>query len=297
MTSVATSPVRIDQLLAAGHTRSFEFFPPKSDEESATLSATLSDLETLEPSFVSVTYRGGHESRQRTFDLVTHIQRGRLISMAHLICVGHRRAEMRQILENYLACDVVNVMALGGDIPEDPDLVASEFRYALDLVELARDVGEFSIGVAAHPLGHPRSPDRRSDRRHLAEKLRLADFAITQFFFELADWTTLVQELGELDVTKPVLPGIMPVTTLAGVSRMAQMGAAVPAQLVARLETAHAAGGPAAVRAEGVRAASELCEQLLGAGAPGLHFYTLNRSTATREIHESLFGPHGVRRP
>lgn len=298
MTSVANSSVRIDQLLAAGNTRSFEFFPPKTSEESATLAATLAELESLEPSFVSVTYRGGRESRQRTFDLVTEIQRGgHLVSMAHLICVGHSRVEMRSILENYLASGVVNVMALGGDIPDDPGLVASEFRYALDLVELAREVGDFSIGVAAHPLGHPRSPDRQSDRRHLAEKLRLADFAITQFFFELNDWTTLVAELGGLGVSKPVLPGIMPVTTLAGVGRMAQMGAAVPPALVARLESAHASGGPPAVRAEGVRAARELCEQLLDAGAPGLHFYTLNRSTATREIHEALFGPHGVRRP
>ena len=290
--------MRIDQLLAAGLTRSFEFFPPKSDEESVTLAGTLHDLEQLSPSFVSVTYRGGRESRQRTFDLVTDIERdGHLVSMAHLICVGHGREEMREILENYLEAGVVNVMALGGDIPDDPDLVASEFRHAIELVELARDVGEFSIGVAAHPLGHPRSPNRASDRRHLAEKLRLADFAVTQFFFELGDWTTLVDELGELGVTKPVLPGIMPVTTLSGVLRMAHMGAAVPASLISRLQRADVVGGPAAVRAEGVRAAGELCEQLLDAGAPGLHFYTLNRSTATREIHESLYGPGGVRRP
>ncbi len=290
--------MRIDQLLAAGLTRSFEFFPPKSDEESVTLAGTLHDLEQLSPSFVSVTYRGGRESRQRTFDLVTDIERdGHLVSMAHLICVGHGREEMREILENYLEAGVVNVMALGGDIPDDPDLVASEFRHAIELVELARDVGEFSIGVAAHPLGHPRSPNRASDRRHLAEKLRLADFAVTQFFFELGDWTTLVDELGELGVTKPVLPGIMPVTTLSGVLRMAQMGAAVPASLISRLQGADVVGGPAAVRAEGVRAAGELCEQLLDAGAPGLHFYTLNRSTATREIHELLYGPGGVRRP
>ena len=298
MTSGDSRSVRIDQLLAAGLTRSFEFFPPKSDEESVTLAGTLHDLEQLSPSFVSVTYRGGRESRQRTFDLVTDIERdGHLVSMAHLICVGHGREEMREILENYLEAGVVNVMALGGDIPDDPDLVASEFRHAIELVELARDVGEFSIGVAAHPLGHPRSPNRASDRRHLAEKLRLADFAVTQFFFELGDWTTLVDELGELGVTKPVLPGIMPVTTLSGVLRMAQMGAAVPASLISRLQGADVVGGPAAVRAEGVRAAGELCEQLLDAGAPGLHFYTLNRSTATREIHELLYGPGGVRRP
>lgn len=298
MTSGVSRPVRIDQLLAAGLTRSFEFFPPKSSEESATLAATLHDLEALHPSFVSVTYRGGRESRQRTFDLVTGIQRhGHLVSMAHLICVGHGRSEMRHILESYRDAGVVNVMALGGDIPDDPSLGASEFRYAVDLVELAREVGEFSIGVAAHPQGHPRSSDRASDRRHLAEKLRRADFAVTQFFFELRDWTTLVAELGDLGVTKPLLPGIMPVTTLAGVARMAHMGAAVPPSLVARLDAAHAAGGAPAVRAEGVRAASELCEQLLDAGAPGLHFYTLNRSTATREIHESLFAARGDRRP
>jgi methylenetetrahydrofolate reductase (NADPH) len=298
MISVVSSSVRIDTLLAAGSTRSFEFFPPKSDEESATLGATLHDLETLSPSFVSVTYRGGRESRQRTFDLVTDIERGgHLVSMAHLICVGHGREEMREILTNYLDAGVVNVMALGGDTPDDSTLVASEFRHAIDLVELARDVGEFSIGVAAHPQGHPNSPDLVSDRRHLAEKLRLADFAVTQFFFELGDWTKLIDELGALGVTKPVLPGIMPVTTLSGVTRMAEMGAAVPPSLMNRLDTANARGGPSAVRDEGVRAAGELCEQLLDSGAPGLHFYTLNRSTATREIHEALYGPGGVRRP
>src|ERR1019366_1660007 len=140
------------------------------------------------PSFVSVTYRGGRESRRRTFDLMTDIERdGQLVTMAHLICVGHGREEMREILENYQRAGVVNVMALGGDIPDDPDLVASEFRHAIDLVDLAREVGDFSIGVAAHPLGHPRSPDLRSDRLRLAEKLRRADFAVTQFFFELGD--------------------------------------------------------------------------------------------------------------
>jgi methylenetetrahydrofolate reductase (NADPH) len=290
--------VRIDQLLAAGPTRSFEFFPPRSDEESATLAQTLTELERLEPSFVSVTYRGGRDSRQRTFDLVTDIERrGHLVTMAHLICVGHGREEMREILTNYLAAGVVNVMALGGDIPDDPGLVASEFTHALDLVELAREVGDFSIGVAAHPLGHPRSPDLASDRRHLASKLALADFAVTQFFFELSDWTNLVGQLADLGVVKPVLPGVMPVTTLGAVARMAQMGAAVPAELVERLESADARGGPRAVRDEGVRAAIELCERLLDAGAPGLHFYTLNRSTATVEIHEALYGTGGVRRP
>lgn len=283
--------MRIDSLFGADPTRSFEFFPPKSDEESAVLTTTLEELEPLHPSFVSVTYRGGRESRQRTFDLVTDIERrGHLTAMAHLICVGHSRAEIRQILNSYLEAGVQNVMALGGDVPNDPDLVDSEFSHAIDLVRMTREVGAFAIGVAAHPEGHPRSPDLASDRRYLAEKMDLADFAVTQFFFEAHLWSRLVEELGALGVTKPVLPGIMPVTTLGAVGRMAQMGARVPAPLVARLEAAHARGGAPAVRSEGIAAATDLCAQLLEAGAPGLHFYTLNRSTATREIHASLFG-------
>lgn len=283
--------MRVDQLLGRGLTRSFEFFPPKSDDEGAVLTRTLGELDPLKASFVSVTYRGGAASRQRTFDLVTQIQSdGHTSAMAHLICVGHSRAEMRELLTRYAEAGVENLMALGGDQPEDPLLAASEFTYALELVELAREVGEFAIGVGAHPLGHPRSSDLASDRRHLAAKLALADFAITQFFFSAQDYFTLVDQLGELGVTKAVIPGIMPVTTLSGVARMAEMGASVPRELITRLEDAHQRGGPGAVREEGVRAASELCGELLSVGVPGLHFYTLNRSTATREIHRSLFG-------
>jgi methylenetetrahydrofolate reductase (NADPH) len=282
--------VRVHELLAAGTTRSFEFFPPKSDQESVVLEATLTDLEQLHPSFVSVTYRGGRESRQRTYDLVTRIQRGgHITAMAHLICVGHTRSEIRDVLKNYADAGVQNVMALGGDIPDDPDQVASEFAHARDLVELAREVADFSIGVAAHPQGHPRSPDLATDRFYLAQKLELADFAVTQFFFQAHEWTRLVEDLAERGVNKPVLPGIMPVTTLGGVERMAEMGAGVPLSLVERLEAAHARGGPGAVRAEGIVAATELCAELLDANAPGLHFYTLNRSTATREIYNALF--------
>ena len=282
--------VRIDELLASSATHSFEFFPPKSDEETLKLEKTLSELAPLHPSFVSVTYRGGRESRQRTFDLVARIQRGGAITaMAHLICVGHTRAEMRDILKSYLDAGVVNVMALGGDIPDDPALQASEFSHAIDLVELAREVGEFSIGVAAHPQGHPGSPDLTSDRFFLAQKLALADFAVTQFLFERHEWVRLVEQLGERGVEKPVLPGVMPVTTLSGIERMAVMGARVPASLEQRLRDANARGGAPAVRSEGIRAAVELCRELLESNAPGIHFYTLNQSTATREIYDELF--------
>ena len=282
--------MRIDTLLAAGPTRSFEFFPPKSDDEARVLDATLSDLAPLAPSFVSVTYRGGAESRQRTFDLVTRIEHdGVVTAMAHLICVGHTRRAMADVLTGYAAAGVANVMALGGDVPDDASLVASEFAHAIDLVELAREIGDFAIGVAAHPQGHPRSPSRATDRYYLAEKLARADFAVTQFFFRADEWSVLVDELTDLGVDRPVLPGIMPVTTLSGVERMAAMGAAVPDELVLRLVAANEVGGAAAVRAAGIEAATALSAELLARGAPGLHFYTLNRSTATREIHRALF--------
>lgn len=282
--------MRVDDLLASGLTRSFEFFPPKSDEEVVVLERTLEEIEGLDPSFVSVTYRGGAASRQRTYDLVTDIQRtNRLTAMAHLICVGHRRSEMTDVLKNYADAGVENVMALGGDIPEDTDASESDFTYALELVELIREVGDFCIGVGAHPQGHPRSRDVASDRAHLARKLEAADFAVTQFFFEADEWVRLRDELAELGIEKPILPGIMPVTTMHAITRMATMGAAVPTRLVARLKAANQRGGAPAVRREGIKAASELGEELLAAGVPGLHFYTLNRSTATREIHRTLF--------
>ena len=280
---------RIADLLAKGRTYSFEFFPPKSDAEQATLVKTLRDLEPLGPSFVSVTYRGGAESRKRTFDLVTGMLRTTtLVPMAHLICVAHTRLELAEILVAYRTAGIENLMALGGDPPADPAEGLGELQHASELVELAHAIGGFSVGVAAQPGGHPLSVDRGIDRDHLAAKLSLADFAISQFFFEAAEYTQLVTELADRGVDKPVLPGIMPVTSLSSIPRMATMGAAVPPWMVARLEEADRRGGSEAVRQEGVAVATELCEQLLEAGVPGLHFYTLNRSNATREIYSAL---------
>jgi methylenetetrahydrofolate reductase (NADPH) len=279
----------IAALLAASRTLSFEFFPPKSDAEASTLATTLEALEPLAPSFVSVTYRGGAESRQRTFDLVARIKQTTSFEpMAHLICVAHSRAELVEILEQYRAIGVENLMALGGDPPTDPDAPRGELVHALELVELAREVGGFSIGVAAHPAGHPRSRSLAEDREHLASKLEQADFAITQFFYSPDEYTDLLADLDKLGVRKPVLPGIMPVTSLASLPRLAQMGAAAPLWAVERLEAADALGSKEAVRAEGVALATELCAALLEAGAPGLHFYTLNHSSATREIAQTL---------
>jgi len=280
---------RIADLLAKGRTYSFEFFPPKTDAEQATLVKTLRDLEPLGPSFVSVTYRGGAESRQRTFDLVTGMLRTTtLVPMAHLICVAHTRLELADILVAYRKAGVENLMALGGDPPTDPGDGPGELVHAAELVELAHAVGGFSIGVAAQPAGHPLSADLATDRDYLAAKLGLADFAVTQFFFEAREYNELVAGLAERGVEKPVLPGIMPVERLSSVPGMARMGAAVPGWMVERLEAADRRGGAEAVRHEGVACATELCEQLLNAGVPGLHFYTLNRSSATREIYAAL---------
>jgi methylenetetrahydrofolate reductase (NADPH) len=280
--------VLISDLLEQGPTFSFEFFPPKNDREQSTLVQTLRELEPLAPSFVSVTYRGGRESRQRTHDLVAGmLKTTTLTPMAHLICVGHTRLELADILVQLRKAGVENLMALGGDQPAD-GTGESELNHAVELVELARAVGGFSIGVAAHPGVHPLSPDRVSDRDHLADKLRLADFAVSQFFFEADSYFELISELADRGVNKPVLPGIMPIVRLTSAKRMAEMGGAVPSRLLRRLTRASESGGDEAVYAEGIAAATELCRELLAAGVPGLHFYTLNRSGATRQIYEAL---------
>ena len=280
--------MRIASLLAHGRTFSFEFFPPKTDEAQAQLAATINELAPLKPSFFSVTYGALGSTRTRTRDVVVELARsGSIPPMAHLTCVGHVRSEIDQLLGEYKAAGVENILALGGDLPADPtQLGPSDFRYALDLVEHLRTNFDLSIGVAAHPEVHPRSDTRESDRLHLAEKLRIADFAVTQFFFDVEHYLRLVDELGALGVHKPVIPGIMPVTNKGQIVKMAQMsGAVIPTWLTDRLASVNE---PADVRRIGVEVATELGERLLAAGAPGLHFYTLNRSTATREIYSNL---------
>lgn len=279
---------RIADLLAAGRTFSFEFFPPRNDAAQLSLGRTIAELEPLAPSFVSVTYGAGGSTRERTRQLVAWVRSETSITpMAHLTCQGHTRAEIAEILAAYREAGIDNILALGGDPPNDPaETRPSDYRYADELVDDVAAAGEFSIGVAAHPELHPRSPDRASDRRHLADKLARADFAVTQFFFELEHYVRMVDELADLGVTKPVLPGIMPITNKSQVTRMAEMsGAAVPDRILARLDTTD---DPEHTRRIGVEVATELCAALLEAGAPGLHFYTLNRSTATREIYANL---------
>lgn len=286
---------RVGDLLAAGRTYSFEFFPPKDGDEHRRLAQTLVALQPLEPSFVSVTYRGGPASRQATHELVAGMLRTTTLTpMAHLICAGHSRLELADILVGLRKAGIDNLMALGGDPPGDPSSPPGELAHAIELVSLARAVGGFSVGVAAHPALHPRSPSRASDRDHTAEKLDLADFAVTQSVFSVEDYTGLVGDLAERGVRKPVIPGIMPIASLRSMSHQAQLGAVVPEGLARRLQ---AAGDPALVRAAGIEAATELCRGLLEVGAPGLHFYTLNRSPITREIYANLgLAPAGALR-
>ena len=279
---------RIGDLLAAGRTFSFEFSPPKSAAGSMSLGRTIAELEPLGPSFVSVTYGAGGSTREFTRDTVLWVRKETNIPpMAHLTCVGHTRAEINDIIDTYSSAGIENVLALAGDPPKSNDEVRpSDYAYATDLIDHLREIANLSIGVAAHPEGHPRSPDLATDRKFLAAKLQRADFAVTQFFFDLDHYLSMLNDLADLGVTKPVIPGIMPVTNIAQVERMAELsGAAFPQWLRERLESGRDAED---VRRIGVEAATELCAQLLEAGAPGLHFYTMNKSTATREIYAQL---------
>jgi methylenetetrahydrofolate reductase (NADPH) len=285
--------MKIAEILAGGPSYSFEFFPPRTPKAEIALTAALEELEPLGPSYVSVTYGAGGSTREKTHEIVTGILRDtQMTPMAHLTCVGHTRAELRGIVERYGEAGIENILALGGDPPPDVDLPPGELKHAVELVKLVREVGDFSVGVAAHPEPHPRSPSREADRRHTADKLREADFAITQFFFDADHYFDLVERLAEHDVHKPVIPGIMPATTIGSIKRMTQLqGSDFPRWLADKLEAV--ADDPDAVFAVGVEEATSLARSLIDGGAPGLHFYTLNRSTATREIYENLgLGPH-----
>ena len=284
---------KIVDILAAGPSRSFEFFPPKTPAAERTLEQTLIDLEPLRPSFVSVTYGAGGSTREMTHEIVTRINRGTsLTAMAHLTCAAHTRDELAAIITRYRDAGVENILALGGDPPKELDLPPGELAHACDLVALVRELDDFSIGVAVHPEGHPASSNVVDDRRRQAEKLANADFGLSQFFFEADVWFAFLDDLRGLGVTTPVIPGIMPVLNVKSVKRMAEMsGAVFPRALENRLREHE--DDDEAMRAVGVEAATRLCQDLMAGGVESFHFYTLNRSTATREIYENLgFGPN-----
>ncbi|MEX0953095.1 MAG: methylenetetrahydrofolate reductase [Nitriliruptoraceae bacterium] len=280
---------RIHDLLDNGVAVSFEFFPPRSDEAAERLRATLRELEPLQPTFVSVTYGAGGSTRDATRELVEHLRNDTTLNpMAHLTAVSHTHDELATILRRHLGAGIDNLMLLRGDPPRGDTDAFWEIEHAIDLVHLARSIGgdAFSIGVAAHPEGHPSSVDLSTDRDHLAAKLEVADFAVTQFFFDVTHHLRLVDDLAARGCDRPVIPGIMPVTDVRQIERFAQLsGAEFPADLARRL---HAVDDPDEVRRIGVEVATQLCARLLEEGVPGLHFYTLNHSTATRQIHADL---------
>jgi methylenetetrahydrofolate reductase (NADPH) len=280
---------RIADLLDAGPTLSFELFPPKTDEAERALEKCVAELAELRPSFVSVTYGALGSTRERTRDVVVRINREQAFpAMPHLTCVGHTRADIAELLDHYADNGVENILALGGDPPADGSPITGDYEHAIELVEQVRaHPGGFSVGVAAHPEVHPRSPDRASDRRHLAAKLEAADFAMTQFFFVVDDYLRLVDELAELGCDQPVLPGVMPVVSVKGVQRMAAMnGSVIPPALLKRLLAVE--DQPDEVAKIGIEVATELGAALLAEDAPGLHLYALNRSAAVRQIHANL---------
>jgi methylenetetrahydrofolate reductase (NADPH) len=279
---------KVSDLLAEGRTVSFEFGPPRTPEAEQRLEKVLLELEPLEPSFVSVTYGAGGSTRETTRDIVEHIRRDTSMTpMPHLTCVAHSRDEVTDIVTGYRDAGLENILALGGDAPADGGSQPSAFRYALELIELVHEVADLSVGVAAFPEGHPRSPDLATDRRHLAAKLRRADFGITQFFFDATDYFRMVDELAALGVDTPVIPGVVAFVNVDALLRMSSLnGAHVPAALAERLE--QVAGDPSAVRELAVEVATELTAELLDGGAPGVHLYTLNFSRATREICANL---------
>jgi len=284
---------KIVDILAAGPSHSFEFFPPKDEAGERQLWTTLRELEALQPTFVSVTYGAGGSTRDRTIRVTEGIaQQTTLTPMAHLTCVGHSRDELRRVIGSYAAAGVRNVLVLRGDPPEGPTAPfvphPEGLNNAVELVEMTKQLGDFSVGVAAFPEIHPAAESADSDARYLAAKAEAgAEFAITQLFYRPADYFALVDRVAALGVDIPIIPGIMPITNLGQITRMAELsGARLPEEVVERVSRYD--GDPAAVRAEGIAVATEMCDELLAGGAPGLHFYTLNRSKATREIYAGL---------
>ena len=274
---------------------SFEFFPAKTEKGEARLFDVIRDLAHLGPGFVSVTYGAGGSTRERTLAWIRRIREEVGVeAMHHLTCVGHSRAELSEILEEIVAAGIDNVLALRGDPPQgQAEFVPHEggFAHAVDLVRLIRErAPELAVGVAGYPEGHLECPDRDLDIQHLKEKVDAgADFVITQLFFDNAFYYDFVDRARRAGITVPIVPGIMPITSFEQIQRFTRIcGATLPMRLILELERRQ--DDPEAVTQLGVAHATVQCVELLDRGAPGIHFYTLNRSRATRMIFAALTG-------
>jgi methylenetetrahydrofolate reductase (NADPH) len=283
----------LDALRQPRPTFSFEFFPPKSVEEDDALWQTIRDLETLQPSFVSVTYGAGGSTRTRTIEITERIAADTsLLPVAHLTAVNHSVAELEAIADTCAAAGVTNLLALRGDPPGDPEAEwikhPEGVEYASELVTLLKSRGDFSVGVAAFPNGHPRSATLEDDTKHLVGKFRAgADYAITNMFFVVEDYLRMRDRVAAAGCDTPIIAGLMPITNIGMIRRSEQLtGSPFPAKLGARFAAVE--HDAASVRAMGIYETSKLAERLLDEGVPGIHFYTLNRSKATREVWANL---------